>query len=533
MLPAEEVSRVDRPETSGRTLPPPIFPGNENRHCTFTQLCEADRCEATQLIAIYAAIMMAALISSDGHSAPDAVTPGRVPAWKKLGLKLKFANEHTDQPTQPDDSSPANRKRLRDEDSRQFPDAKAIEHVLRKQPRLDSAKPQPTKSNVTDVKVLFPSLKRDSNGIRKSVSFTSDTKVEDGDSAKSLIADWEAQYDQPFLSANLSQHAEPSKKVHQEKVPKLRKSKASPAPKKPHAALEYLTQFCQSKQTWKFNKNKEIWLLKHLFSIGDIPSNYDTSLSQYLQGLRSATTRSRIQQEAEEIVQVDREQQVEYTLLIDSEDGANKIKEVPAEMEDPERRRVYFEDSIRRYKRKLEHHHDEVVEEELSWISPERLAKRRRAEITLWAIGATPSSEEATQTNDATLSEERASRDGSSARVNGVQKDNPPKKRKNRTSVIELSSSSEDESNNSSSDSDSDDEHGGGTRNSNNFSSNTHTTTSTQSSASSQTQEESSSDEGTESSSSSGESSDRESTPDNKGAAISRRRATSIISISS
>ncbi|KAF7507312.1 hypothetical protein GJ744_010746 [Endocarpon pusillum] len=482
--------------------------------------------------------MTNALTDRNGTPASDAVPSQRVPAWKKLGLKLKFANEHTDEPTQIDNNVSTNRKRPRDEDSSKVPETTGSKRVLRKRPRVDPPEPRQTKSNDTNDKPLSPSLKRDSNGIRKTVSFTSDTKAEDGDSSKSLIANWEAQHDHPTLLSSQPENLKPSNK----KVAKSKKSNSCATTKKPHAALEYLTHFCESRTTWKFRKNQEVWILKHLFSVDQIPSSYDASLCQYLEGLKSDSTRSRLQREAEDIVQKDREQQIEYIISTGSEDNADEVNKVPAEMEDPERRRAYYEDSVRRYKRKVEQHLHEEAEEELKWVSPERLAKRRRAEIMLWATGATPSSKETTQGSEATASSQSASRNHGSARENGYPGGGLQKKRKNRTSVIELSSSSssssgEDESGDSSSESDSDDgENGRGSQSrSRSASTDTGTRTSTQTSASTRSQQNLSDDEdtGSNTSTSTSESSDDESGSDLQGAVGAQRRSKSIISISS
>ncbi len=474
--------------------------------------------------------MNSALTVSNGTPASGAAPSQSVPAWKRLGLQLKFANEHTDQPTQIDNDMPTNRKHPRDRDSSKAPDTTGSTRVLRKRPRLDPPKPRPTKSSGTHDKLPFPSLKRDSNGIRKTVSFTSDTKVEDGDSSKTLIANWEAQYDHSTSSPSQSEYPTPSKK----KVSKSKTSKLRPPTKKPHAALEYLTQFCESRTTWKFRKNREVWIVKHLFSIDQVPSSYDASLYQYLQGVKSDTTRSRLQRKAEDIIQKDKEQSIENIDTTDGDNNANEVNKESTEMEDPERRRAYYEDSVRRYKRKLEQHLDEEAEEELTWVSPERLAKRRRAEIVLWATGVTPSSKETTQSSEATASSQTASENRRSAQEDEHPPGNLQKKRKNRTSIVELSSSSsssEDGGSDSSGESDSDDKRNGTGSQSESKSASTDTGTgvSTQMSDSKRSQE----DIGSNTSTSTSDSSDDESGSDLKGAVSTQRRSKSIISISS
>jgi WKF domain len=487
-----------------------------------------------------AAIMTVALVDGDEHSASSAAPPTRVPAWKKLGLKLKFANDKSDQPTQPENHPSSNRKRLRDVDTSKVSPTTEFEYGLRKRPRSDPPKPRPIKAKSPNVEVLSPSLKRESKGVKKTVSFTTDTKVEDGDSSKTLIADWEAQYDQPTAPAKIRKDPEPSKT----QVLKSEKSITCASTKKGHAALEYLTQFCESRKTWKFRKNREVWILKHLFSIDQIPAEYDISLCNYLQGIKSASTRSRIRQEAEEIIRQDRKEQLDYTVSLDIDSGGGKVDKVPADMENQEQRRAYYEDSVRRYKRRLEQHVEEAAEEELNWVSPERLAKRRRAEITLWAIDVTSSSTETRESSEATTSVRSSSCNGSSTQGAEMETRNPSKKRKNRTAIIDLSSSSsssEEESSDSGSGSDCESHSTSNTAG-------TRTTTGTRSSTSTRSQQRQcgSQDTGTSTTRSSSKirsssrNSNEESVSDTKGGisaaattAVTCRRSKSIISISS
>jgi WKF domain len=393
---------------------------------------------------------MAADFSDTNGSSVSNTTPQRIPAWKKLGLKLKFAKENADQPQQLQSPRPTNKKRSLAKGSQEKSEISIVE-PSQKRPRLDSSEPSPKNSLGADVKVLSPSLRRSSSGIKKSVSFTSETKLEDGDSSKSLIAGWEAQFDQPSIHPIQVEETQQKK----EKRPKQKKSKPVSSQNKPNTALEYLTQFRDSRDTWKFKKTRETWILKHLFSVNNIPSDYDIALSDYLQGLKSSVARARIRKEAEDIVQKDLEQPLEYNNPTTNHDDSNKAERDQDDMEDPNRRRAYYEDSVKRYKRKLEQHLDKVDEEELKWISPERLAKRRRAEIMLWAINVTPPVSENAQSTDRSFFRESARADKNTAVRNGILPNNAPKKRKNRTSVIEISSSSESEnSTDSSSESD-------------------------------------------------------------------------------
>ena len=400
--------------------------------------------------------MTAALLTSQEHEVLDATPTRRIPAWKKLGLKLKFANEQVERLPRLDSKIATNKKRARAENSDESSEAITSECKVKKRPRLIPPNPSTVSSTGSDLKVLSPSLKRESSGTRKKVSFTSDTKVDDGDSSKSLIADWEAQYDQPPLPAS----SPTDSKAPKEKLGKAKKSKSPSATERPHAALAYLTLFCQAKGSWKFNKGKDIWILKHLFSLDDIPPEHDIALSQYIRGLKASAARARIAQQAQDTVEKDQVEPINFITAIAREDSTTKAGALPTDMEDPARRRAYYEDSVRRYKRKLEAHLDDVVEDELNWVSPERLAKRRRAEITLWALGVTPPSAETLQSTDTTDSERSASCNGTSTRGRILQSEITQKKRKNRTCVVELSSSSEETSSSDSDNSGSDSEGG-------------------------------------------------------------------------
>src|SRR5271167_1663194 len=109
--------------------------------------------------------------------------PQHVPAWKRLGLRLKYAKD-------PLDTIPAST-------STKTAGTRGHGRVLMAE--TGSASPNATKRrrtmsstatpNIdgTDSTVLSPSLKRTSNsGLRKKVSFTAETKQLDGDSSKSL-----------------------------------------------------------------------------------------------------------------------------------------------------------------------------------------------------------------------------------------------------------------------------------------------------------------------------------------------------------
>jgi hypothetical protein len=247
-----------------------------------------------------------------------------IPAWKRLGLKLKFASEAPQpEPTPvvvvsvPVDQSKRKRE-LDDKDS-----------VQAKKPKKSEKPQRELTIKESDELPVTPLLRR-----QKSVSFTPDTKIEDGDSIKQLFSAWVAEQksNDPNFNSDKAQASfqvpEPStveedidpaldeserrvkrvkkakEKVKQTPKPENNtaasdstnsKDKTKKKPKKDNStkpvkaldpALTYLDQFCTSKDSWKFNKVHQITLLKNAFSLKLIPSENIEQLYIYLAGLK-------------------------------------------------------------------------------------------------------------------------------------------------------------------------------------------------------------------------------------------------------
>jgi len=218
-----------------------------------------------------------------------------VPAWKRLGLKLKFAPETQPNPAStPDSNTKVKRQRDHSSHSTEEPPAKkskALKRNLTPEARADS-----------------PGLKR-----KKSVTFTPETKREDGDSIKQLFASWLAQQkkEDPTFGARQSsipafKIPEPTQVTEQvddttlndsekhvkrvKKAEKSKKTKPSVAEKIVSArlspALSYLRQYHDSKETWKFNKNHQNFIIKHVFNISKIPLEHNDVLHHYITGMQ-------------------------------------------------------------------------------------------------------------------------------------------------------------------------------------------------------------------------------------------------------
>jgi hypothetical protein len=260
-----------------------------------------------------------------------------------LGLKLKSAQEST-----PGEDVTTKRKRP----------LEIIEGTSTKK-----SKPSSDSPGLSVLDQITPQPAR-----KKSVTFTPETKVEDGDSSKQLFSAWVAeQKNQEDLSAPVFQtpqyqsveesfdttldekerrvkraktakqgKADPKdpprtkdstkakkkketnqpetpvtaevgkgeeslKSTEQSKPKKARKPRTAKSlttqtlPEKPF--LSYLKQYTDSRDTWKFNKNHQTHLLKHIFNIDIVPSEYAHYIYEYVKGLQGGV-RTRLRDSA-------------------------------------------------------------------------------------------------------------------------------------------------------------------------------------------------------------------------------------------
>lgn len=194
-----------------------------------------------------------------------------VPAWKRLGLKLKGASSDgspVSAPPQPTSSSapPAARfghhqqqPNLNGGGSYGTPGFNKRKQFSGSYPSFDSKRPRRDDSDLT------PS--------RKSVSFSQDTK-----------------------------RAAPKK-------PKIKKPPKQQLPKKPFdftPVLEYLRTWHKARDSWKFNKNHQTLLIKHLYSSDAIPASDIDAFYLYIQEIKGGS-RKRLVEQAEEIRKKDME----------------------------------------------------------------------------------------------------------------------------------------------------------------------------------------------------------------------------------
>ncbi|MCJ1244574.1 hypothetical protein MMC30_001772 [Trapelia coarctata] len=293
-----------------------------------------------------------------------------IPAWKKIGLKLKFANATPDLPLSHDDANGSQnglsakkrkvslsaevddsataivpqakkpKKRLKTTQSSQTASFTGSPHGSTLTSTLASVELASSEALLEDrtrVSTSSPTLKT-----RKSVSFTPETKTLDGDSTKQLYTAWLAHQGDnfdPTTAAQALRHVSPPKispsalpgtatspKAAEVKKPKLSKKERSKSSADAStltpitATLQYLQSYHTSRPTWKFNKSKQNQVLKYAFDTVKIPPSYDPALNAYMTGLdKTSNARKRLREEALAVRAADKEIEAETSDDVDME----------------------------------------------------------------------------------------------------------------------------------------------------------------------------------------------------------------------
>lgn len=352
-----------------------------------------------------------------------------VPAWKRLGLKLKGPSSDAS-PTSTAAQTPSGTRPRQQTNQYQQTSANAGNHYgapgfnKRKQlpsasyPASDSKRPRRDNSNFTPSK--------------KSVSFSQDT-------------------------------TKPApKKPKKKKAPKQ-----PPPPKQPFdltPALEYLRVWNTDRDTWKFNKNHQTLLIKYLYDSDAIPAADIDAFYLYIRDIKGAS-RQRLVEQAQDIRKKD------------MEDGP---KGFPEGVKAPEEKQKEYEEMLAELlKKKAElksgsgdgangaskRSFDEMefVLRTVDKGIQQRIVKRMRAETVIDEL---ESSDTGESTDSATASTAQAKTSQVKVAVANDEahgaKLKSKRKKKLRTADSDSSSSSDSDSASSDSDSDSDDSAAGG-----------------------------------------------------------------------
>ncbi|KAK5102037.1 hypothetical protein LTS08_004497 [Lithohypha guttulata] len=239
-----------------------------------------------------------------------------VPAWKRLGLKLKYAKEEPNhdlsQHKQSNRAEPLVDGNVAERPSKRQRISQDGQHATE---RLNGHQESPAKTSGDSAPIAPVNGAQGKRPSRKSVSFADDTKAEDGDSritidfpenlpgsattqsAKRKLGDTDSTFDTENLRPVSIATTPKKKKKNKDRVKSRGDSEArNSVPKgKKALALDYLSCHKTNRRDWKFNKNRDVWVLSHALSTVDIPSSHTVALAGYVAGLPSnAAARQRL-----------------------------------------------------------------------------------------------------------------------------------------------------------------------------------------------------------------------------------------------
>lgn len=367
----------------------------------------------------------------------------RVPAWKRLGLKLKPASEDLSQnqnPTLPTSTAAA-----------------PVPNHRRENPA------GPVNTNAKRKSSGVPALDHSAKKAKRDLSQSQISSTQTPKKAKSVS--FAAQLTQDNGSSATTPATPPANGLNP-----INKRKATPAAKKTitlpaqpikkqapvnlEPALSYLRQWHTSKDTWKFNKNHQTKLLEQVFAEETtIPAADIHIFYEYIRGLKGAV-RTRLKELASGIKARDME------LGTEGFPGSSKDMAEKRQKEYSEVIAAYLSQQRTPKKRRFEE--VDFVLRTSDIEMQRRVVKRMRCENVLDELSDTETESSTTTTTTSSTEKgtsvsdsERAMSDGATTETEGVLRlrlndDTLPqrvkRKRKVRTAVIEEDTSSESES---------------------------------------------------------------------------------------
>ncbi|KAF2475351.1 uncharacterized protein BDR25DRAFT_279393 [Lindgomyces ingoldianus] len=330
---------------------------------------------------------------------------------------------------------------------------------------------------------------------RKSVTFTPDTKTADGNSATTLFKKWVSEQGNAsaeFSPAEVALFIPPPKAAEKETKNKRRKKTSSPKlidsqgkvsharqpaitppipsesaskggkagvesksgsltsrskKKDPSVYLDYLLQYHNHRENWKFNKTRQNDVLDNALNIFRIREEHSAALLQYIEGLQGAGVISRLTEQCKmRLKELDEEDRKAMGTMDNAEDRkAAKYEALQARLAQEKKRRRTQEDI------------QGLAESE----NPDgyiRRLKRHRAEALLVTLSRTAPLHPIPATKASTLSQYLAPTDADSIITR-----RPSRKRKSRTEISSdddsstISSSSDEQSSSDNDESEDDD----------------------------------------------------------------------------
>lgn len=166
---------------------------------------------------------------------------------------------------------------------------------------------------------------------------------------------------------------------------KKRKQKKNRNVKSPSEASEYLAGWKDHKNgeasTWKFNKNTQSWLIRHMYEIDKVPKREFAIMLEYLEGLKGATVKSRIRSESNR--RALRYKRHEKSKEANVENDENKDRD---EKQDESTDSKEQNDENKKGEKK-EKDDEDVVVEQARWLKLSDLDKRKEYKRALKIIG--------------------------------------------------------------------------------------------------------------------------------------------------
>lgn len=214
-------------------------------------------------------------------------TAATVPAWRRLGLKLKHEQQHDSTSLTTDSPPSPSKKRKTTQTYNELP-ARTAAH---------SAQTSSTKPTAP----LKPALKKSPKSVSKTVGFSADTAPA-ADSAPAA----ETSADDTLHDSLLDDDAQAVAQRHAKKREKRRQKQQTKSesaihdrdqPLKPY--LQYLHDYSERRDRWKFNKNHQNQLFKYIFDFHKVPIYYHPVLVEYVAGLQGQSARQRVMEAAE------------------------------------------------------------------------------------------------------------------------------------------------------------------------------------------------------------------------------------------
>lgn len=242
------------------------------------------------------------------------------PAWRRLGLKLKYAKDQPDtvnvlgagrtSTAENGEERPHKRQRtnkLGSEDSHHV-DLTRNSALISESSNFQTS---PQVSGQATETAVPNTPKR-----RKSVTFSTDTKASDGDTRITIDFPAGSPGSTPYKASNSRDTVQSAlattnaatqdtaekgaRRTKKKKVPSAKKlsRQHSNVKAKPDSALPYLAQHRTERSSWKFNKNRDVWIVSHALDTSAIPTSHILALAGYVQGLpMNAGSRQRLVRE--------------------------------------------------------------------------------------------------------------------------------------------------------------------------------------------------------------------------------------------